>query len=354
MKNFIASAFILAAVGIAGAAWIGAADDERPVLTVAKVATDETCCQGKLTQASEREGAEESTQPLCCSTRETAPAVLAKPDAAGELVANGTKSQPSCDGCKPARETACGCASCSTESTSSENKVAECSHTGCDESTSVCCSAAAAQATLPIAAEMPNAAKRTAKDSCQSCQGACESECDSCRLERSNMTKRTESTTAAATASTAAGANAPAPAGIGHRHAGDSQHAEDHRVFFYLIEHRESIHRTVTNLPNGVETVTESDDPNVASMIQTHVEAMYDRMENENPIRMRDPIFRAIFANATKINLEIEHTESGVRVIETSDDAYAAKLVQEHAKVVSLWIKNGYSELPKNHPAPKP
>ena len=79
---------------------------------------------------------------------------------------------------------------------------------------------------------------------------------------------------------------------------------------------------------------------------------MYDRMENVNPIRMRDPLFREVFANADKIKMEVEHTDHGVRVTETSDDAYAVKLLQEHAKVVSLWIKNGYSELPKNHAAP--
>ena len=140
---------------------------------------------------------------------------------------------------------------------------------------------------------------------------------------------------------------------MGHGHAGDSQHDKDHEDFFFLIEHRESIRRTVKELPNGIEALTESDVPEVAEMIQVHVEAMYDRVENTKPIRMRDPIFREIFANADKIKMEIEHTEHGVRVTETSTDPYVVKLLQEHAKVVSLWIENGYAELPKNHPAPK-
>ncbi|WP_146534770.1 hypothetical protein [Rubripirellula reticaptiva] len=140
--------------------------------------------------------------------------------------------------------------------------------------------------------------------------------------------------------------------GMGLGHAGDSQHAKDHQDFFYLIEHRDDIRRTVKILANGVETRTESDVEDVARMIQTHVEAMYDRMEHANPIRMRDPLFREVFAHAKKIKLEIEHTDHGVRVTETADDAYAIKLVQEHAKVVSLWIKNGYAELPKNHAVP--
>ena len=114
-----------------------------------------------------------------------------------------------------------------------------------------------------------------------------------------------------------------------------------------------SFSRTVKNLHNGIETLTESDVPEVAATIQEHVEAMYDRMETVNPIRMRDPLFREIFSNTDKIEMNVEHTDHGVRVTETSEDAYVAKLLQEHARVVSLFIKNGYAELPKNHAAPE-
>lgn len=53
---------------------------------------------------------------------------------------------------------------------------------------------------------------------------------------------------------------------------------------------------------------------------------MYDRLENVNPIRMRDPLFREVLANADKIKMEVEHTDHGVRVTETSDDAYPTEL----------------------------
>lgn len=174
----------------------------------------------------------------------------------------------------------------------------------------------------------------------------CKEECNTCAEAR----KAAETVKSEQLAS--AGEQAGSSRGMGLRHAGDSQHQKDHQDFFYLIEHRNSIRRTVKNIPNGVETLTESDDDDVASMIQTHVEAMYGRMENANPIRMRDPLFREVFKNAKKIKMEVEHTDQGVRVTETSDDAYAVKLIQAHSKVVSLWIKNGYSELPKNHAAP--
>ncbi len=176
--------------------------------------------------------------------------------------------------------------------------------------------------------------------------GMCQQECRRCaEVREESATDQTDMTTE----------NRPGMGrGMGRGRMGDPQHAKDHQDFFYLIEHRDDTRRTVKNISNGVETLTVSDVKDVATMIKTHVEAMYDRMEHANPIRMRDPIFREVFANAKKIKLKIEHTDHGVRVKETSDDAYAVKLVQEHAKVVSLWIKNGYAELPKNHAAPKP
>jgi hypothetical protein len=39
-------------------------------------------------------------------------------------------------------------------------------------------------------------------------------------------------------------------------------------------------------------------------------------------------------------------------VKETSDDPYVVKLIQAHAEVVSLFIKNGFDEARRNHEVP--
>lgn len=141
--------------------------------------------------------------------------------------------------------------------------------------------------------------------------------------------------------------------GAGHSEETDARHEKDHQDFFFLVEHRDEINRTVTNLEKGIETVTESDNPDVAARIKVHVESMYDRIENNNPIRMRDPLFRELFANADRIVMEVEPTEKGVVVREVSEDPKVVRLLQEHAQVVNLFIKNGYQELPKNHAVPE-
>ncbi|MCA9090064.1 MAG: hypothetical protein KDA90_15695 [Planctomycetaceae bacterium] len=144
----------------------------------------------------------------------------------------------------------------------------------------------------------------------------------------------------------------PVGHGRGRGHGADAQFAQDHETFFYLLEHRNSITRSIRNVKNGVQTITESTDPAVATKIREHVAAMYDRVESGKPIHMRDPLFREVFRNASKIQLESRATERGIEVIETSEDPYVATLIQLHAQVVSQFIKNGHAEVRKNHPVP--
>ena len=125
-------------------------------------------------------------------------------------------------------------------------------------------------------------------------------------------------------------------------------------MFHFLLANGDKIQRKVTMRSDGVETVTESDDTEVAAKIQEHVVSMHKRITEGRPIHMRDPLFAALFQKADKIKMEYEKTDKGVRVVETSDDPYTAKLIKAHAKVVSRFVKRGFEEARKNHKVPKP
>ena len=140
--------------------------------------------------------------------------------------------------------------------------------------------------------------------------------------------------------------------GGGFGHGADDRHNADHEVFQFLLTHHKQITRKVTERPDGVETLTESDHPKVAAKIKEHVEWMKYRIGNTNPIRMRDPLFAELFRNANKIKMEHVDTDKGVRVVETSDDPYVVKLIQSHAKVVSGFVDRGFAEAMKNHAVP--
>ena len=138
--------------------------------------------------------------------------------------------------------------------------------------------------------------------------------------------------------------------GAAHQH--DDRHDEDHEVFHFLLTNHKKIKRSVKELPDGVETLTESETPEIAEKIKEHVEWMEYRVKNTNPIRMRDPLFAELFRHTDKIKMEHEDTENGVRVTETSEDPYVAKLIKAHAKAVTGFVERGFAEAMKNHAVP--
>lgn len=144
----------------------------------------------------------------------------------------------------------------------------------------------------------------------------------------------------------------PGSQGKGFGPGKDAAHRVDMELFHFLLDHRKEITRQVTNLPKGVQTLTESANPKVAEKIQAHVQSMYKRVEEQRPIHGRDPLFWEIFRNVDKIKMRLEKTKGGVKVIETSEDPYVAKMIQAHAEVVNLFLKNGRPEMMKNHPLP--
>lgn len=137
------------------------------------------------------------------------------------------------------------------------------------------------------------------------------------------------------------------------RGAMDADHQKDMELFHFLLANRDAIHRTVTPIPEGVGTLTESDDPEIAAKIREHVRSMYARVEEDRPIHPRDPLFAEIFDHADQIHMEMTETEKGLRVRETSEDAYIVELIRAHAEVVNRFIENGMSEMHEDHAVPK-
>ena len=133
---------------------------------------------------------------------------------------------------------------------------------------------------------------------------------------------------------------------------GNAAHAADMQLFHQLFDHRTEIKRQVAMKENGIETLTESTNPEVTRLLQAHVGSMLARVKDGRPVHRRDPLFAELFRHADKIEARHELTAGGVRVFETSKDPYVVKLLQAHADVVTLFIANGRSEMMKNHSVP--
>jgi hypothetical protein len=148
------------------------------------------------------------------------------------------------------------------------------------------------------------------------------------------------------------GGGCPCMKGQGPGMAADAGHATDMQLFHQLLDRRTEITRQVVLRTDGIETVTESSNPEITRLLQTHVTSMLARVEDGRPIHLRDPLFAELFRHADRIDAKHEATARGVRVVETSTDAYVVKLLQAHAEVVSKFLANGRPEMMKNHPVP--
>ncbi|XZE17586.1 DsrE family protein [Pirellulaceae bacterium SH449] len=122
---------------------------------------------------------------------------------------------------------------------------------------------------------------------------------------------------------------------------------EDMTTLHAMFADREKIKRTVTDLADGAEAVTESDDEAIAKLLKEHVPAMEDRVVDNKPLPPMTfhPIFVELIKHADDYTLTYEETEKGIKVRYQSDDPYVVMLVQEHAKLVSRFIKNGMEEI---------
>jgi hypothetical protein len=134
--------------------------------------------------------------------------------------------------------------------------------------------------------------------------------------------------------------------GMGHRTTGtdaNSATPAEMDVIHELIVNHDRIRRTVTNLPDGIRTVTESDDPRIARLIKDHVASMGERVSaGKDPgLPIESAALHAIFRNKDKITTQVETTETGIIVVQTSSDRETVAVLQQHAAEVSDLVRGG-------------
>lgn len=129
------------------------------------------------------------------------------------------------------------------------------------------------------------------------------------------------------------------PMAAGAQH--DEAFQADMGLVHEMLTNHEGIKRTVTNLPNGIRTVTESGDPELAQTIRAHVASMEQRLKDGREFNLFSPTIPVLFQNKDKIRTAVEQTAQGVAVTQTSDDAKVVAALQKHAAEVSELARDG-------------
>ena len=131
--------------------------------------------------------------------------------------------------------------------------------------------------------------------------------------------------------------------GGGHDPATMAEMGDIHELF---INH-DRITRTVTNLPNGIRTVTESADPRIAQLLKDHVTSMGQRVETgKDPgLPIESQALRSIYRNHDKIHTTLELMATGIIVIQTSTDQDTVAALQQHASEVTDFVNEGMAAM---------
>ena len=110
-----------------------------------------------------------------------------------------------------------------------------------------------------------------------------------------------------------------------------------------MFRNFQTISREVTNLPNGIRTLTRSSDEAVMDALVSHVAGMIGRVEagDDPQIFIQSPTLDIFFERGDRIDTNINVTDEGIVVLQTSDDPELVEALQIHAAEVSAMADRG-------------
>lgn len=108
-----------------------------------------------------------------------------------------------------------------------------------------------------------------------------------------------------------------------------------------LFNHHTQIQRTVEEVPGGVRTSTESDDPALAARLQAHVSAMYGHLQRGQEVRCMSNSLPLLFRRASGYQRQLATTAKGLVVTETSNEPQLTEAIRKHAREVSGFVQEG-------------
>ena len=120
---------------------------------------------------------------------------------------------------------------------------------------------------------------------------------------------------------------------------------EDMSGYMDLFSLHQQIRRTVHEIPGGVRTTTESDNPEIAARLQEHVASMYQHLDQGQQVQCMSDSLATMFADPSGYRRQLTVTAKGVTVTETSDVSSLTQAIRAHAAEVTGFVDEGMSAM---------
>lgn len=110
-----------------------------------------------------------------------------------------------------------------------------------------------------------------------------------------------------------------------------------------MFQRHVEIERSVENIEGGIRTFTATKNPELRDAIVNHVAMMITRIEegNDPEVPIQSPILSILFELGSEIQTDIEVTDNGVIVTQTSSNPIVAQALQAHAAEVTDLANRG-------------
>lgn len=115
----------------------------------------------------------------------------------------------------------------------------------------------------------------------------------------------------------------------------------DMSIYMEMFNRHTEIRRTVEEIPGGVRTTTESDSPDLAALLHTHVPSMYSHLNQGGEIMCMSQSLPTLFRRASNYQRQLALTPKGVVAVETADDPDLTQAIRAHAREVTGFVNDG-------------
>ena len=115
--------------------------------------------------------------------------------------------------------------------------------------------------------------------------------------------------------------------------------ADDIQLYMDMFARHNEISRTVEEMPGGVRTTTESNSPDLAAQLETHVSSMYAHLGDGADVHEPDPADP--LPQRERVPSPTHSYPAGVIAEETSDDPNLTEVIRAHAREVTGFVTEG-------------
>lgn len=124
---------------------------------------------------------------------------------------------------------------------------------------------------------------------------------------------------------------------------GDNATPQESAELALMFRKFETLSREVENLPDGIRTVTRSSDAEVMDALVSHAVVMIERVaQKDDPkIRIQSPTLDVFFLHGDEITSQVEVTDEGLVVVQTSDNPALVEALHVHAAEVTAMVDRG-------------